>query len=301
LAYRLKRKETVADGVRRIAKQQLARAAAELGDEQREPADQVHQVRKRLKKMRALLRLVRDDIGKPVYRKENHRLRALGHQLSAARDAQVMLDTAVALAGDHPDLATVDFDGLRSHLQQGCERESLNEGPADDLVREISGKLVATDARIDGWPLDANGFSAISPGMRRAYKKGRKLLRNLDNSSTDEHLHAWRKRVKDHWYHARLLERIWPEVMSCHVDELKKLSELLGDYHDLAVFQATLRQLPDGVLAKTSFDLWERHVMEEKGLLRQHAERLGGRVYAESPGRFEHRWKRYWVIWKGRG
>ena len=63
MAYRLKRKETVVDGIRRIAHQQLARAAAELVDESLEPAAQIHQVRKRLKKLRALLRLVRVDIG----------------------------------------------------------------------------------------------------------------------------------------------------------------------------------------------------------------------------------------------
>ena len=59
MAYRLKRKETVVDGIRRIAHQQLARGAAELVDESLEPAAQIHQVRKRLKKLSALLRLVR--------------------------------------------------------------------------------------------------------------------------------------------------------------------------------------------------------------------------------------------------
>jgi CHAD domain-containing protein len=298
LAYRLKRKETVPDGVRRVAKQQLARAAGELGDERLEPADQIHQVRKRLKKLRALLRLVRDDIGKSAYQAENDRLRTLGRRLSAARDAQVMLDTAVALAGDHPELATSGFDALRSYLQSQLEREAVDDRSAGHLIDEVSGELAAADARVDDWPLDTNGFSGLAPGLRRAYKKGRKALKHLDNDSTDDHLHAWRKRVKDQWYHGRLLESVWPEVMSCRVDELKKLSELLGDYHDLAVFQATLGQLPEDILCDGSDAQWNRCVAQEKDMLRRNAEQLGARVYAEPPKAFEHRLKRYWQTWR---
>jgi hypothetical protein len=86
--------------------------------------------------------------------------------------------------------------------------------------------------------------------------------------------------------------------MSCRVDELKKLSELLGDYHDLAVFQATLGQLPEDILCDGSDAQWNRCVAEEKDMLRRNAEQLGARVYAEPPKAFEQRLKRYWQTWR---
>jgi CHAD domain-containing protein len=298
LAYRLKRKETLDDGVRRIAKQQISRANGELGDDALGAAEKVHQVRKRLKKLRALLRLVRDDIGKSAYRAENKRLRNLGRRLSAARDAQVMLDTAIALAGDHPELATNGFDVLRSHLRQRCEVKTPNEQAAIDRLADISGELARIERRVDNWSIGGGDVSRLPTGLYRAYRKGRKSLKNLDDDSTDEALHEWRKRVKDYWYHFRLLASLWPAVMTCHVDELKKLSELLGDYHDFAVFQVMLADLPKEVLPDAARESWCRKVDAEKALLRRNAERLAAKLYIEKPKHFERRLQGLWKTWK---
>lgn len=302
MAYRLKRRQTVADGVRRVAHQQLARAAAELADTSLDPATRVHQVRKRLKKLRALLRLVRGDIGKAAFRREDRRLRDLGKRLSRSRDAQVMLDTAVTMAGDHPALAA-SFDALCDHLAR--RRDSVapdddrNADTADATFAELSGELAAVAARVDDWPLGSGGFALIEAGLERAYRRGRKRLRGLTDAVSDARMHDWRKRVKDHWYHSRLLENLWPGLMACYIDELKKLSELLGDYHDLAVFEATLAHLPDDVLGAGDRELWNDRVAGEKRALRRHAERLGRQVYAESPKRFRRRFRRYWRNWRG--
>jgi hypothetical protein len=57
----------------------------------------VHEARKDLKKLRAVLRLVRDDLGDAVYRSENVRFRDAGRMLSGARDAHVRVETLAAL------------------------------------------------------------------------------------------------------------------------------------------------------------------------------------------------------------
>ena len=224
--------------------------------------------------------------------------RDLGRRLSGSRDAQVMLDTAVTMAGDHPALAAAGFDTLRVHLERRRDSETPGDDGANGAFEGISRALADADERIDHWPIRSTGFDFIQPGLHRTYKKGRKLLRGLGDDATDTRMHDWRKRVKDHWYHSRLLENLWPGLMSCYIDELKQLSELLGDYHDLAVFEDTLVQLPDGVLDKRDRALWDEHVAGEKRALRRHAERLGGQIYAESPKRFRRRIRRYWRNWR---
>ncbi len=63
MAYRLKQSESVMEGVRRIGEEQIAEAIDELRDECIARHQAVHQVRKRFKRMRGLLRLVRPGIG----------------------------------------------------------------------------------------------------------------------------------------------------------------------------------------------------------------------------------------------
>ena len=87
--------------------------------------------------------------------------------------------------------------------------------------------------------------------------------------------------------------------MRCQADELKILSELLGDHNDLAVLEATLMQLPEEVIGDEEKDVWRNRIEREKGQLRRHAIRLGRRIYAEPPGHLVDRMATYWEVWKG--
>ena len=76
MAYRLKKREGIATGVRRIVHAELARAIDELEANRSDDAGTaVHEARKHLKKTRAALRLVRDDLGAGLRRDENAALR----------------------------------------------------------------------------------------------------------------------------------------------------------------------------------------------------------------------------------
>ncbi len=84
--YRLGRAEFVPDGMRRIARGQLDAGIDELAGQPNRGLDEaVHETRKRLKRLRAALRLERSAIGAETYRRENAAFRDLGKRLSAPR------------------------------------------------------------------------------------------------------------------------------------------------------------------------------------------------------------------------
>ena len=85
----------------------------------------------------------------------------------------------------------------------------------------------------------------MKPGLEKSYKRGRKAFAKTELDATPEMFHEWRKRVKYFWYHSRLLRGIWPEVMIVYIDFSKKLSDLLGDEHDLSVFRNLLSEEED--------------------------------------------------------
>ena len=105
---------------------------------------------------------------------------------------------------------------------------------------------------------------------------------------TSEHLHEWRKRVKDLWYQQQLLEALWPEVMKAQAKEAKKLSKQLGEDHDLAVLTDVLRSDP----SLDGDELLPLIAKRRKQLLKRMRKR-GRRVYAEKPKHFARRVRRY--------
>ncbi len=70
MGFRLQHQESVAQGVKRIAQEQLSSAVAEIQNEELDRHEAVHQIRKRFKKIRGLIRLVRPVFQK-TYQKEN--------------------------------------------------------------------------------------------------------------------------------------------------------------------------------------------------------------------------------------
>lgn len=300
MAFHLKRKESVKKGVRRIALEQLDRARGELTSPDLHRAEAVHQARKRFKKIRAVLRLMGPVLGKSRYRTHNRTFRDLGRALSGPRDAEVMVETLDKLLGTEThDPAPPAFTGFRVHLQaQRDAWAAAGEGELEARMAEVAQALATARPALEGLPLKTKGYDAVAPGLKRAYKRGRKALAQAVDAPGDERFHALRKRAKDHWYHTRLMKKVWPETMVCRIDELKALSDLLGDDHDLAVFRATLAVAPAGVMTAAEREAMERLVAERQAQLRAQAVPLARRIFAEKPKHHVRRVGSYWGVWQ---
>lgn len=78
MTYRLKADESVPQGIKRIATEQIEKAISKLSATDELGVDEaVHQAGKRLKKTRAVIRLVRDRLDKDNYKQENARFSSL--------------------------------------------------------------------------------------------------------------------------------------------------------------------------------------------------------------------------------
>jgi CHAD domain-containing protein len=293
MGYRLSlADDDVPSAVRACAREQLEQAAQRLADAEADPVDAVHEARKSLKKTRALLRLARPALGKRAYREQNAALRELAAALSGTRDADVLAHAAGYLA-DHAGgrLPAVDFEQLRAALEQEAATARATNGAGRPDV--IDG-LRAAAARVDAWPLDGATWDDLLAGATRAYARGRDTLAQAREDPTDERLHEWRKRVKDLWYHHRLLAPAWPEILEAHGEQAHLLSELLGDDHDLSLLHARLHDdLPLGPTAGADLSELLALLDDRRRDLRAQAWPLGDRLYAESPKALARRLTRY--------
>jgi CHAD domain-containing protein len=297
--YELRAGESAAAGIERIALGRIDHALDELrGKGSPRFAESVHEARKDLKKLRSVLRLIRDGIGDEAYARENGRIRDAGRLLSGARDAQVKLQTIGSLRG-HEGMPTKT--NLRAFVQ-ALEKERRAHSRAgeqrDEVVKQAIAEIRAARATVPEWAPSEGGWELFAGGFGRSYRRGRGWLADVREDPSDHNVHEWRKRVKDHWYHLRILRRLWPEEVGARADAADRLSELLGDHHDLAVLAEDARGRPE--LFKREQTLADLVAVTEarRAELLADALALGERLYAERRKALVRRFGSYWATWQ---
>lgn len=298
-AYRLETEERPGEGLRRIALGRAEKALEELRRAGREadPSDPIHEARKDLKKLRAVVRLVRDELGDDLYREENHRYRDAGRRLSSARDAEVKLETLDALGGRlGGELAAGAVGEWREALER--ERQVAIEAVRDGERASLKEAIEAGRERIRDWPLSTDSWALVDAGLTGAYRRGRRAMRRTAADPSAENVHEWRKRTKDLRYQLRLLCNAWPQLLEAAEEQSHELSDLLGEHHDLAVLREDLARRELGAADRMGL---EGAIVGRQGELAGRAVDLGRRLYAEKPKAFRRRIRAYWRAWRRPG
>jgi hypothetical protein len=279
--------ETPASGCRRIALAQLDLAIEHLrGESSVAPEAAVHETRKALKRVRALMRLLEGELGAKRADRERALLRDAAARLAGARDAEVMVSTLDALVKRHPRKL-----GRRRgvmELRADLERERLRASArtlGDAVTRErVSEELTEVRARVAKWKLSGDRPAAklMGPGLEHIYRAGCTGRRRAGRRRAGPRvLHKWRKHVKDLRYAAEVLDMA---KVSRRADAL---GETLGEEHDLMLLAERVRaHKPLKRRRKRTRKRLLRAISRRRADLRRRALRDGERLYARRPGRF---------------
>jgi CHAD domain-containing protein len=298
MAYRFTPEETVRENLRRLVDEQLACAQAELEDGGLDPHDAIHAVRKRGKKLRALLRLARAALG-PAFRAEDRALRDAGRALSDLRDAHSRVEACDALAVDFP--APADQAVLGAVRARLVARRDERDATAPALVGGRARALTAFSevrARAPLWELEASGFRALAAGLEDTYRRAARTQRDALASAEAERFHEWRKHAKAHAHHLRLLTGAWPELLGPAEVAATTLAQRLGDDHDLALLEELLGEEPGVLGPPQDVEALRARLGQRRAALRREARALGARVFAEEPAAFTARVRGYWRAWR---
>jgi CHAD domain-containing protein len=296
-AYRLRRDEFVPDGMRRIARGQLDAGIEELeGQPNRKLDEAVHETRKRLKRLRASLRLERSAIGDETYRRENVAFRDLGRRLSGPRDAMVLIETLDELTDRFGDELSLEGTArLRDQLVQNHERAVTKLRQDETTIDAASAALEEARVRSVAWKYDSDGFEALRPGLERIYRRGRRAMRAAAEEPSTEHLHEWRKRAKDLWHAVQIVRPAAPKRMKALAKQAHSLSDLLGDDHDLAVLREHVAGTGVAFEREATRTALLSVIDRRRASLRRQAFKLGQRIYARRPKSFARSVERGWA------
>jgi CHAD domain-containing protein len=294
MSYVLEPAEALGTGLRRTLMEEITGAADGL--EQASESDwneAVHEARKSLKKGRALLRLARAAMG-PLYGEANVLLRDVGRSLSEVRDAEVMVATIDKFAEVGPKPAIGELvEPVRRVLVERRDRV-IDQAKAEGVPERAAKRIRHAGALLTKVSWERADWEVIETGLKREYGRGRSAFEAARRNPEGDATHEWRKRVKDHWYHLRLVRKGWSPVLKRTAKAAHTVSDLLGDEHDLAVLMDELHANEGDLWNPAWADSISTLAERKRGELFAEAVPLGRRLYAERPTRFAARIHRYW-------
>lgn len=248
--------------VQGILRRLVAGVARDIEGPPERMEDRVHNIRVRMKKFRAILRLAESGIAGPAFARSDKLARTLKDYFGSARDNDVQADllldllekteahataTALGLNGRNPAVET-DVTSAR----ETCSQLSL-------LVERFQLSGLTGDDVVEAW---------IS-----SYRNSRRAMRVCCRDASDDFLfHEWRKRVKEFLYQS---VTVGPPLDK-YVLKADRLASALGSHHDLAILTERLASRLAGSKA-------ERVALSRKKVVGRRAVAMGRKLFAEKP------------------
>lgn len=281
--------------VLKITRQRITAALHEL--EKSEPDDEsLHAARKSLKRARTGLRLLRPGLKDGEYRRANASLRDAARPLGVVRDARVLQDTLACVVQDSQHAKRVQ---ALEHLLRRGRRESRRELLHDKRILAHSRRLLrATLARMADWKLRKSDWKLLGPALEHAYEKAKRARGAARAAGTPAALHEWRKQVKYLRYALEILEPVWPAMVGALENQARKLSDDLGDSHDLTALCEVTVAHPDALRTPGDLEALLALTERQQQAAMDEAKLIGSRLFDEKPRAFAARLGRYWRYWR---
>jgi len=245
MTFRFEPKYRFSANIRRTAVEQVILARNHLTDP---PDGDIHvgnhEARKCFKRLRGLLRMARPALTKKLYRQENICFRDAARLLSAVRDAQALVETFDMLEETYG--RRVNFDRMRSlrvKLSERRKRLARDRSNLAERIQDVADTLDGSISSIDDWSLTDASSENLARGMQRVYRRACKGWKLALKEQNPTELHDWRKRTKYLRYQFQPLKGVDKAWAKHWHKGFKKLSDLLGDYHDLVVLRQKLDEM----------------------------------------------------------
>ena len=223
-----------------------------------------HQLRVRMKKLLALLRLAREGI-------EEHTMQAMRMHIRTVKNA---------CAGNRDHVVQrklIDKLARRFHLAPKHRPSAIGGAHVAPSASHLHHQLHALGQLIDNTCIESLSADQLLEEHARCYRKGRQLMKQACETTDSRTLHRWRHRVKDLYFQTLALPRLSGSAR--RIRRARRLGHLLGRDQDLAHLACepaySMRHSP-----------WVQVIDEHRDRLRERYLALGHKLYAPHSSRF---------------
>jgi CHAD domain-containing protein len=230
----------------------------------------IHETRKNMKRARAALRLLRPHTQPAVFTFWNHRLRDIGRTISETRDRRVVVLAVDKLlkSRDHDTRHARALTAFRNTLEDINRQFSESSAEALGTARMKIDELLKL---MPVFPIVTKSHAGYKKGLRASRHATTRAMKKCGKNPSAESIHEVRKRVKDLLYQTQLL--LSQETKA--LNSLDKLSNYLGDHHDLAMVAEKMHTFAQqGILPAEDTDLIGHLLTRNQGSLWKKARKL---------------------------
>ena len=270
------------DSVRHLILNALGEARAALERPSAKNAVRIHDFRRAVKRLRALLRLIPPPLDEAA-RQLRNQARDLARDLGRSRDAQSALDAIHDLTKKKgrtglSDRTIRSISDKLAARRQSAERVQLTPQAKSDLLAWIA----SADAALRTWPLDAPSAPIID-GIVATYRRARRDWPRKWDIATPEEIHEFRQRIVVHRFQLEMIEPLNPKMVRKWIASAQSLRAQLGRHQDLDVLlRLCAAGQPLAPWQRRLAPLIERRQREHLGSASHSAER----ILAASPKSF---------------
>lgn len=294
MSYRLKPGRRIAESVRLIGASETHNILTRFAGNASE-GETVHEARKAIKRLRALLTLIRPAIVANEYSSLQEQLKNVARSVSGLRDAQVMFATVAKLEAHDGGVAAGPIaHALQEQLH--ARHEAAGNHVESNVIVDAKKSLKDIATGFKKLTYVADGFAPLAQAMRDNYRKAQHVMASAYEIGHDEQFHEWRKRVQRHWRQLQLVTDVWQKGIQPHIVLARDLSEVLGDDHDLSVLVELVTSQGKALGGAKAVAAYLAVCRKRQLELRQEAALMGAQLFAEKPSSFAGRISAYWDI-----
>ncbi|MCF8229458.1 MAG: CHAD domain-containing protein [Bacteroidales bacterium] len=290
----IKKKEDFADGIFRLfdtlheesARYILAGSKQHLS---------VHELRKNIKKIRGILRLIRHDIGHARYHELNAAYREIAQQLAVLRDDTSQIELLEGMQKNVNDKAIKRTIGKAIRQIEQKRKTEFENFYRQNKHNAVCNDILLRWTEIRELELSGNPDLFILKSLKRIHKRARSAMESSGFLKIDEIYHYWRKQVKYLMYQLNVLNLAWPTYFNVYIKELNKLSDMLGDLHDLNLLNEHINNDTLIVLKPQQKQMILNFIYRRRSILKRRIEKAGNILFSENSKAFSLRIHEIWV------
>ncbi len=240
----------------------------------------VHELRKAIKRIRALLRLLKPSLAKKSFYSIDEDLGKSARLLADLREATVNLRAFINLTNSSVnsipgELKNLILQGLSNKINHSY---NLSKNNFSTQIQASQRYLKQVKNNIENVSLRPMEDKDITTHIKKTYHKASSLYKDSLHSLDTEIIHKWRKFNKHLLFQLKYSPLEPDRKTGDMISTLISLSETLGNEHDLAIMEEYLQTNFNFIEA----DKRQLHliVIKERNRLQKEAFKLGAKLYA---------------------
>jgi hypothetical protein len=270
------------EDIKRVASEQFELLRLHLSPRAPDPHEAVHEARRALRRLRALLVLLRAELG-PEYENLRAPYRSCTRALSTLRDAHAVVEVLNRLLRKDPALLGDRLAAeIAERLVQRRDRLLASASPDYAAMRRV---LRRAERQLPLWTSRAS-LDVLRQGLRRRYSDGRKALRNAQRRRGMEATHKLRRRSRELGLHYTLLQSVFPALPESGIRRAHDVAQLLGRERELLLLSRVLGRMRHAPGRRAAIGRFRSRLDDLRTELHARAGRLAEKVYRDRPRRF---------------